>query len=1774
MKNSKKPMSLLLVLTLVLSLFAGSTGTAWADPEQTLYSVTFDSFTGSAEIQTAHDGNKAAEGETVTITCTPPEGHRLESVLFGHKDEEKGKNIYNDTIGGSKKVSLNGNTGEFVMPAHDVVLWINYVPISAERHTVLVYYNEAYPEGTLTLSSNGQMADSFYEGEYVQLIENPNSGYGPHYGITLADFDILRGGSSFRMPATDITIPVTFEPTCNVSFAPNIPGRGIVTGSAVRADGNYENATNTAVVLPKGTVIAAATPNPGYTFVNWTKDGSVISTNPYVFTTVKDSCTIQANFRDNNKVLVRVSASEPLAGAVTLTGTAVMPGGYEYDSGENATASISLNSGFSLYEWAKDGNTTGEHSNTYTFNVGNTDTDIMAQINGAWEGSGEEDNPYKIDSPLRLRYLAERVNSGTSFGGVYFQITEPIYMLGTDDDDNPIAGREFTPIGNADHPFEGILDGGRIDNIYIKAEGNNLYAGLFGHVGEHAVIRNIKLSGVFEAVASGDVCYAGALAGYCKGRMDCCEFRGDVYITSGAVNCYASGNIGLLEDPYAYFILSHSNDYSNGPASNLSVKSTGTGSLYAGGAAGAVSGGAVIENYLYSGGDILITASSPSAKCYAGGIAGKNSGTIFDCCFYRGSLLVRNNGGECFAGGITGENTSAALITAGAIGLHHAIQSSPVLVEGAGNVNAGGIAGVNRGNIFYMINLGAVAAENCTNAILGGVAGINASGGVLDYDYSLGKVSGLYVSSLAGGGVAGKNESTAHIRRCFSNEEFRNRTNGLMGGIAGKNAGNIEKSYNMGTIRGSGKNAGLAAENSGSIQNCYTIGNIAGNGLAFDNTGSIQNCYSYGEVSGYAGAGGSGNIQKCYYLSGSAILGAGSSGMVSLSEEGFKNPSSFTNWDISNEICNNISDVTPPSITWQIATGGFLNRPMLTDFRKIGDRGDFKYHSSVGQGFSTDDTTGNYNWTAKMCGDDQILVSDEGETFGNYTVSLFDLDKALFGANGPAEARVDGHITGKSGISHFFAAALSDYAFSGCPNLTVLEIVSTIYHIDESVLTGCPSLSEIKVNPGNPVFYSPNGVLMTRDNEEFFTWPAAKKQTSYTLPAATKTIHDGAFDSASVLQNLTVPAGVSSIGTAVFYDAVSMQSINVASGNQYYRDIDGVLFTKDMKTLLAYPANKAGASYTIPSGVTTIADGAFDSNRNLVTLNIPSSVTTIGGLVFRNGKVLSDINVASGNRNYRSVNGVLYSADGTTLIAYPPGRAGEYVVPSGVNTIDKAAFYNCTQLTSVVLPSTVSQMQILYQAFKGCGLLKNVTIHESTPPVVFNGHSFENCAAGLTFKVPEGSVDTYRSAYVFENFNVVSLGQYTEPKVNITNGAITAVGAVTYAGITSYSALGGTKFTIRADAAPEGKIFAGWEAFPASVFFASLSDMETTFLMPETDVTVSAIYADKIVLPRSGSHSYKDLASPLRFLGGYLDIKTVGGSVNMEAAADEHYTLLGLTVQEADTGREVPLTKSGSGIFSFKFPKVNVTIKAVFKPDIAAILAPFSDLKKDAWYAEPVAFAISHSIMRGTEEGFEPDAQASRAQIAQILYNLDSSTVVTDTTSAGSTGVLESPASAGNFSAQVQAKVASAANTEKDEKTAVNTDSKAANTARFKDVKAGDWFAESVLWLVTNGIARGEGESFGVDSDITREQLAVMLYQYAKFKGFNVTPRADLDVFVDGAKTSSWAENALSWAAGAGIISGTEKDGEILLDPQGKATRAQISTIITRFIKHTIFGVY
>ena len=150
-----------------------------------------------------------------------------------------------------------------------------------------------------------------------------------------------------------------------------------------------------------------------------------------------------------------------------------------------------------------------------------------------------------------------------------------------------------------------------------------------------------------------------------------------------------------------------------------------------------------------------------------------------------------------------------------------------------------------------------------------------------------------------------------------------------------------------------------------------------------------------------------------------------------------------------------------------------------------------------------------------------------------------------------------------------------------------------VTYIGYNAFDGCTGLTSINVASGNNYYSDNNGVLFNKKKTELIRYPEGKSQTSYTIPNSVTSIGDWAFKDCTGLTSITIPNSVTSIETGAFNGCSGLTSINVASGNNYYSDNNGVLFNKKKTELIRYPEGKSQTSYTIPNSVTSIGYMAF-----------------------------------------------------------------------------------------------------------------------------------------------------------------------------------------------------------------------------------------------------------------------------------------------------------------------------------------------------------------------------------------------------------------------------------------------------------------------------------------------------------------------------------------------------------------------------------------------------
>ena len=196
--------------------------------------------------------------------------------------------------------------------------------------------------------------------------------------------------------------------------------------------------------------------------------------------------------------------------------------------------------------------------------------------------------------------------------------------------------------------------------------------------------------------------------------------------------------------------------------------------------------------------------------------------------------------------------------------------------------------------------------------------------------------------------------------------------------------------------------------------------------------------------------------------------------------------------------------------------------------------------------------------------------------------------------------------------------------------------------------------------------------------------------------------------------------------------------------------------------------------------------------------------------------------------------------------------------------------------------------------------------------------------------------------------------------------------------------------------------------------------------------------------------------------------------------------------------------------------KVYAVIPAGATVKVADNGKTFGDVKVRDWYADAVEFVSSHELFQGVGENkFDPQASMTRAMLVTVLYRLENE-----------------PESSGKV--------------------------------KFADVAEDTWYADAVAWAAETKLVNGTDKGFEPNADITREQIATILYRYAQSLGMDTKARGIVSRFGDSAEISGWAADAMAWAVEVGLFRGDENEN---LNPQGNATRAEVATLLERLVK-------
>ena len=792
--------------------------------------------------------------------------------------------------------------------------------------------------------------------------------------------------------------------------------------------------------------------------------------------------------------------------------------------------------------------------------------------------------------------------------------------------------------------------------------------------------------------------------------------------------------------------------------------------------------------------------------------------------------------------------------------------------------------------------------------------------------------------------------------------------------------------------------------------------------------------------------------------------------------------------------CESLTGVTIPSSVTRIGNGVFNVCTSLTDItipEGVTSIGDYTFH-----------------WCSNLTG---VTIPEGVTSIG---------DSAFSGCPSLADITVPNGVT-----------SIGSEAFLGCKSLTSMVIPDSVVSIGDHAFYGCANLAQVSI---------PDGIASISD-WLFYSCTSLKE---ISIPAGVTAIGEYAFFECTGLEKISIPDGVLSIGTGTFSDCTSLKEITIPAG---VTSIGDFTFSNcaSLKEII------------IPDGVTSIGSFAFNGCDGLVDVTIPAGVEKMSG-AFVGCKNLATISVVPENVHFCSLSGVVYSKDQKTIIAYPAGRSDMgYTIPDGVTSIDNFAFSDCINLAEISIPDTVTAVG--RAAFSSCDSLKdvyflgtkdawqkvsieseneaiteNATIHyfsewtrEKEPTCTETGSETSTCSeadCGKTFtheipalghgwdegKVTKPATETETGTKTFTCTRCSETKTETIPKLTHEHSykAIITAPACTAKGYTTHTcACGDSYVDTYTDALGHA-----WDGGKVTKAATETEDGVKTFACTRCSETKTE------TIPKlTHEHSYKAIiTAPACTAKGYTTHTCACG----DSYVDTYTDALG---HAWDGGKVTKAaTETEDGVKTFTCTRCSETkTETIPATGSVNITEMFTDVSH-SWADDGIQYCVTHQLMSGVGGNlFAPKMTTTRAQIVQILYNLEG-------------------------------------------------EPKVSGTMPFTDLTQ-NWYKDAVLWAYQTGVVVGtSATTFEPDRPVTREQIAVILMEYVTkvLKLERTWTPADLSVFPDAGSVSDWAKDALADAVALGLISGASNGGQTLLEPQGSATREQVATILMEFCKN------
>ena len=697
-----------------------------------------------------------------------------------------------------------------------------------------------------------------------------------------------------------------------------------------------------------------------------------------------------------------------------------------------------------------------------------------------------------------------------------------------------------------------------------------------------------------------------------------------------------------------------------------------------------------------------------------------------------------------------------------------------------------------------------------------------------------------------------------------------------------------------------------------------------------------------------------------------------------------------------------------------------------------------------------------------------------------------------------------------------------------------------------------------------------------------------KYLNSVTIPDSVKVIQSRAFAECSNLSTLKFGKNVEKIYDYVFYQTniteitlpeklnyisgiaflgnCVIKNINVDANNTNFSSNNGIVFSKDKKKIVLYPQGKNEKAYTIPSTVEEICDSAF-SYAQVESITISKSVKKFGNYVFSSTNIKS-ITIPST----------------VTEMGYGPVADCQKLISANIQSTVKVLPYDmfngCTSLKNVTLNDNIEE--IYNRAFYGCKSLSNITLPKNLKKI--DAGSFYECSNLNNIKIPSGV--RYISNYAFNNNTTLDISATKLEKLE--DGSYRVLTTIKIDGYYDYQKANEVLTIVNKERANNGLSAlkmdrslletAMQRAAESSIYWDHIRpDGSYCFTanskMTRENIAYGAWTAEQVMnmWMNSSGHKANILSSDSKSIGigcfnyngvnywvqcfgeneaegttitenknatskisieaDYVDLRLERSSMELKIGESQYNVIENY---ECSYGLQLVKLNADSAIWKSSNEKIatvddygNVKGITPGKVTISAIIGemeltyevtiklPFDDVNENDWFYNAVKYTYCNKIMSGLNGNtFSPNTKVTRGMLVTILYNLEGHPSIT-------------------------------------------------GTSKFADVQNKNiYFYNAVVWASNNNVVSGYANGkFGPDDNITREQLATILYNYCRYKGKYKTVHADYSKFTDNNKISDFAKWGMNWAVGNQIVNGS--NGK--LNPQGTATRAEAAAMISNY---------